>query len=223
MGEIERRLTDGILRNTYTLVQKEREILEPAWAPLMPGVSLDGTIKSVARDKVQVLMDRDLNTRTAGQYWFPYSTVAGSSDGSGWYCMPENGEKIRVYFPTADEKEAYVISALSGNTLGNQGGSMDPAVKHISTAQGNTVTFCGSGANISVKGGTGTVNLGSDGAFTVTAAESISIYAGSKVSFCGNEITSTADEEMGLAADPGASISLKPGLADVKAVKIYQN
>ena len=26
-----------------------------------------------------------------------------------------------------------------------------------------------------------------------------------------------------LAADPGASISLKPGLADVKAVKIYQN
>ena len=223
VGEIERRLTDGILRSVYTLVQKEREILEPAWAPLMPGVSLDGTIKSVARDKVQVLMDRDLNTRTAGQYWFPYSTVAGSSDGSGWYCMPENGEKIRVYFPTADEKEAYVISALSGNTLGNQGGSMDPAVKHISTAQGNTVTFCGSGANISVKGGTGTVNLGSDGAFTVTAAESISIYAGSKVSFCGNEITSTADEEMGLAADPGASISLKPGLADVKAVKIYQN
>ena len=137
--------------------------------------------------------------------------------------MPEKGEKIRVYFPTADEKEAYVISALSGNTQGNQGVSMDPAVKHISTAQGNMVTFSGAGANISVKGGTGSVTLGSGGDFCVTAAESISIYAGSRVSVSGNEITAAADEKLGLSADPGASIELKPGQADVKAGKIYQN
>ena len=223
VGEVERRLTDGILKSTYTLVQREREMRETTYAPLLPGISLDGTVTNVTRNQVQVYMDRDSNTRTAGQYWFPYSTVAGSADGSGWYCMPEKGEKIRVYFPTADEKEAYVISALSGNTQGNQGVSMDPAVKHISTAQGNMVTFSGAGANISVKGGTGSVTLGSGGDFCVTAAESISTYAGSRVSVSGNEITAAAGEKLGLAADPGASIELKPGQADVKAGKIYQN
>ena len=78
---------------------------------------------------LQVIMDFDSNTRTAGQYWFPYSTVAGSSDGSGWYCMPEAGERIRIYFPEGDEGKAYAISALSGNTLGNQGVSMDPRLQ----------------------------------------------------------------------------------------------
>ena len=91
------------------------------------------------------------------------------------------------------------------------------------TAQGNMVTFSGAGANISVKGGTGSVTLGSGGDFCVTAAESISIYAGSRVSVSGNEITAAADEKLGLSADPGASIELKPGQADVKAGKIYQN
>ena len=37
------------------------------------------------------------------------------------------------------------------------------------------VTFSGAGANISVKGGTGSVTLGSGGDFCVTAAESISM------------------------------------------------
>ena len=223
VGAVRRRLDQGILKNTYTLVQEETEALPPYCNPLLPGISLDGTIKNVARDQVQVYMEEDTNTRTAGQYWFPYSTVAGSADGSGWYCMPEIGEKIRVYFPEADERGAYVISALSGNTLSNQTGSMDPAVKHISTAQGNTVTFCAGGANISVKGGTGTVNLGSGGDLSITAAESISIYAGSKITFDGNEIVTSADEKIDMAADPGASIKMSTSQIDLKASMIYQN
>ena len=116
-----------------------------------------------------------------------------------------------------------MISALSGNTLSNQTGSMDPAVKHISTAQGNTVTFCAGGANISVKGGTGRVNLGSGGDLSITAAESISIYAGSKITFDGNEIVTSADEKIDMAADPGASIKMSTSQIDLKASKIYQN
>lgn len=223
VGGVKRRLEKGLLKNAYTLVQEETQICPPAYNPLLPGISLDGTVKNVVRDRLQVIMDFDSNTRTAGQYWFPYSTVAGSSDGSGWYCMPEAGERIRIYFPEGDEGKAYAISALSGNTLGNQGVSMDPASKHISTAQGNTVTFNGDGANISVKGGTGSVHLGSGGDLDITAAVSISIYAGSKVTFQGNEILAAADQQMKLSADPGASIQMEPGQTDLKAVKIYQN
>ena len=85
------------------------------------------------------------------------------------------------------------------------------------------MTFNGDGANISVKGGTGSVHLGSGGDLDITAAVSISIYAGSKVTFQGNEILAAADQQMKLSADPGASIQMEPGQTDLKAVKIYQN
>lgn len=49
--------------------------------------------------------------RGAGK-WFPFSTVYSSPDGSGWYCMPEPGDEIRLYFPTEQEKHGYVISAV---------------------------------------------------------------------------------------------------------------
>ena len=43
--------------------------------------------------------------------WYPYSTIYSSPDGSGWYCMPEINDKIRLHFPNRDEKNAYVISS----------------------------------------------------------------------------------------------------------------
>ena len=216
-------LEKGLLRNYYTLAQPEAEVEERLRSRLLPGISLDGSVKAVQRNKVQVWMNRDTNPSSAGQYWFPYSTVAGSGDGSGWYCMPEVGEKIRVYFPTAEEREGYVISSLAGNTKENQSGSMDPAVKHISTAQGNTVTLSGGGAVVSACGGADTMVLGSDGAVSVIAASSISIAAGSKISFKANEIGVLGKSKVGIKADGGASAELTPGLADLKAVKINQN
>lgn len=49
--------------------------------------------------------------------WFPYSTVYSSPDGTGWYCMPEKGDKVRLYFPNEKEEQGYIISSINiGNT-----------------------------------------------------------------------------------------------------------
>lgn len=53
----------------------------------------------------------DENKQSAGVYWFPYATVYSTQDGTGWYCMPEIDDKIRLYFPTENEKDAYAASA----------------------------------------------------------------------------------------------------------------
>lgn len=34
------------------------------------------------------------------------------AQGSGWYCMPEKGDEIRLYIRTVKEKHAYVISSV---------------------------------------------------------------------------------------------------------------
>ena len=42
-----------------------------------------------------------------------------SSDGSGWYCMPEIGDTVRVYCPDGDDGHAYAISSVHESV--NQG------------------------------------------------------------------------------------------------------
>ena len=110
-----------------------------------------GQIAAAKRDRVQVDMEIDNGGKEGEHYWFPYSTVASSPDGSGWYCMPENGESVRVYFPVADEKEAYVVTNIKAHEPkeGNQDDPMgNPNVRNIETAQGNQVQFTEEGVVI---------------------------------------------------------------------------
>lgn len=129
IGSLERNLREGLLVCTYELKQKEAMSATRKYSKRITGISVDGKIIQVNRDKVRVTINNDLTTEQ-GTYWFPFSTVAASSDGSGWYSMPETGDSIRVYFPTKDEKEAYVITkhdshmpAAPGAGSGASGGS----------------------------------------------------------------------------------------------------
>lgn len=109
VGELTRRLTDGLLTTTYRLQQREGLLKPQEYNRRITGVSLDGKTVKVQGDTVRVSMNGDMTTEQ-GTYWFPFSTFASSADGSGWYSMPKEGDSIRVYFPTCDEKEGYVIT-----------------------------------------------------------------------------------------------------------------
>lgn len=76
------------------------------------GAGLKGTVKSVKADKVQVSLAKDENGGDTGYKWFPFSTVYSSPDGTGWYCMPESGDTIRLNFPSEKAVDAYVSSAV---------------------------------------------------------------------------------------------------------------
>ena len=67
-------------------------------------------LQTVRADVVRVSLRTDARKETGK--WFSFSTVYSSPDGSGWYCMPEPGDEIRLYFPTEQEKHGYVISAV---------------------------------------------------------------------------------------------------------------
>lgn len=74
------------------------------------GASLDANIVGITRDTVQVQVAVD--GIQSNKKWFPYSTVYSSPDGTGWYCMPEEGDSVRLYMPGDQESEAYIISAV---------------------------------------------------------------------------------------------------------------
>lgn len=75
------------------------------------GVSLLGRVTKVKEEKVQMELFDDENKEGAGKCWFTYATVYSSPDGTGWYCMPETGDQVRLYFPSGKASDAYVASA----------------------------------------------------------------------------------------------------------------
>ena len=122
VGELKRELKDGLLTTTYRLKQREGLLKPQEYNHRITGVSLDGKTVKVQGDTVRVSMNGDMTTEQ-GTYWFPFSTVASSPDGSGWYSMPEVGDSIRVYFPTCDEKEGYVITKHDSHMPASGGAS----------------------------------------------------------------------------------------------------
>lgn len=100
------------------------------------GASLFGTVTNIQREQVQVTLQEDENADHAGERWFPYATVYSSADGTGWYCMPEKGDQIRLYFPTGKEAEAYVASAYHDAGSGLRS---DPSVKFWRNKQGKEI------------------------------------------------------------------------------------
>jgi len=73
---------------------------------------MDATVLSVAKDTVKVCIGVDGSQEKGTARWFPYSTVYSSPDGTGWYCMPEENDKVRLYFPNEKENDAYLISSI---------------------------------------------------------------------------------------------------------------
>lgn len=121
VGALKRELREGLLVTAYRLRQRAGLYVPKTYNRRITGISVDGKVTEISRDKVRVTLNGDL-TKEQGTYWFPFSTVAASADGSGWYSMPEKGDSIRVYFPTCDEREGYAITMHDSHMPSARGG-----------------------------------------------------------------------------------------------------
>lgn len=95
----------------YLLVGEKRFKKPQIFNYNMIGASLQSKVKEVNKAKLKIECDID-GKAAADPLEFPYATVYSTNDGTGWYCMPEVDDVVRLYLPTEDEKDAYVISAV---------------------------------------------------------------------------------------------------------------
>jgi Uncharacterized protein conserved in bacteria len=219
-------LSDGILKNTYLLKRRNGfKCLESHNLEII-GASISGRVADVSRDKVMVDLEIDEVGKAA--YWFPYSTMSASPDGSGWYCMPEKGDQVRVYFPTNEESESYAVSSISGYqpSAGDTEDAMsNPNVKYLQTASDQVIKFeengiiinSGSGQATIFLGNTGEVSLYGNNNINVTAQESLSLVSQS-------QLLLGAQESVTLKNEAGANITLdSSGNISIAGSKIYSN
>lgn len=186
------KLEQGVLNNYYILKDKKGMKIKKYYNNGLIGASLKGTILNTKNDVVQVNLDIDGKSSNRN-LWFPYSTVYSSEDGTGWYCMPEIGDAVRVYFPDNDEKNAYAISSVNTKST-NSSKRSDPSVKSIGTKYGKEVVMKDGAVEIIGNGNLlmrmtddGGIEIKSDKKIIFDAKEEIEITGGASISIEGKK------------------------------------
>lgn len=163
------------------------------------GVALEGSIIGIEKNKVQVHLEIDSISNKNRSFWFPYSTLSASPDGSGWYCMPEKGDFVRVYFPSKYTGEAIALSAVSKYKQPKGGGSdkmQDTNTKYLSTRHDKSVSLSPDGITVSCDGGAASLCVNGEGTLSLSAKNKIEITGQKEVSItAGNEISIHTQEE----------------------------
>lgn len=191
----------------------------------LSGVSINGIITDVSRNMVQADLEADALVSYKSKYFFPFSTVAASPDGSGWYCMPQKGDRMRVFFPTDDETDGYAIANIMGKSAPAQEEPMgNPDLKDITTPDGKSVKFVEGGIRLSVGGDKGSVTLTNDGKAEIRTDESIGIHAGNEIHLTTEgAMEVTAGTQIQVMNDVGGNIRMTKDTVEIKAAIIESN
>lgn len=225
IGRVDRYLKDGLLVNRYQLFFKEGLRICTYYNSLISGISVDGSVTNIQRNQVQVQMATDVMSSYQSQYYFPFSTVAASADGSGWYCMPKVGDQVRIFFPINDEKEGYAITNIQGQSSPSQGDPIEnPDLKDITTPDGKTVKFIENGIMLAVGDDKGSITLTNDGKAEIKSDEDIEIGAAQYLMVTTDgDLKLTANVEIQFTSDAGSSITITDTEVQVKGSKIFNN
>jgi hypothetical protein len=140
ISRIQSQLKGGALLHSYTIKPLEVLVTDRYENPRLKGVSLDGTVVGVERDKVMVRLSIDAGSAMLNNArWLPYATVYSNPDGTGWFAMPDVGNRVMLNFPSVYEKDCFVSSAFRAETIEEL--RMDPDKKSMRTKHGKEVEF----------------------------------------------------------------------------------
>ena len=137
--EIRSEMKGNELVHQYALKTRNGFNTQKIYNAKITGTSLAGRIIEVKQDIVKVHVSVDEKQDNGTAKWFSYSTAYSSPDGTGWYCMPEINDSVRLYFPNEKETEGYVISATHLEA-GEQDRS-NPDHKSLKSKYGKEVLF----------------------------------------------------------------------------------
>lgn len=186
-------ICDSEFINKYVLRDEKGMKIQKRYNDKLIGLSLKGNILDTKNDVVKIKLDIDSTQNKDTAKWFPYSTVYSSEDGTGWYCMPEVGDAIRLYFPDNEEKNAYAISSVNLKSSNSKKRS-DPSVKNIGTKYGKQLVM--KPGAVEIIGGNnllmrmtddGGIEIKSDKKIILEAQDDIEIKGKAKVSIKGDE------------------------------------
>lgn len=117
----------------YTLRTKKAFTCQKTANYKLAGVCFEATVSTVNHDKIAVSF---VSEEQYGGREYNYATVYSSKDGAGWYCMPEEGDLVKITFPSENADESYAVSSVHLSM-----GDKDPDTKFIRNVHDKEIQF----------------------------------------------------------------------------------
>ncbi|MDQ0171545.1 hypothetical protein [Paenibacillus tundrae] len=102
----------GRVRYEYLFVQRRSLRRKSRRNEQLQGRSLEGRVVKRANNMVKVHLDIDDQHDEQGNWWFPYSGEGNNI----FHCLPDEGARIKVYFPSGTEKQSMAIHSVRGGS-----------------------------------------------------------------------------------------------------------
>lgn len=129
----------GILTFYYKLTAQNGMAVKKQWNDAITGLSLPGTVIAAKQDQVKLHLSIDSRQDAEKAKYISYTTVYANSGNAGWYCMPEIGDTVHMYFPSRDESEAVAVNSLRKDDRALEG--FGTSLKIFRTADGKELKF----------------------------------------------------------------------------------
>ncbi|WP_254495413.1 contractile injection system protein, VgrG/Pvc8 family [Brevibacillus sp. RS1.1] len=136
------RIEHALLIHTYQLMPEAGIRQNPIRNDDICGAALEGKIIDIQKDTVKIHLDIDPKQPKAEASWFPYATVYSAEGNSGFHCMPQMGDSVKLYFSTPDEEGAMAVSSVrkGGGSTAKTG---NPGIKYWGTNFGKELMMGG--------------------------------------------------------------------------------
>ena len=194
---------------TYCLQSAKGLVVQASYPMHLIGAALMAKVVRVSKNKIQAAMEIDGAHIERAVHWFPYSTLSASPDGSGWYCMPEIGDDVRIYFPSKQEAEAIALSAVS-NYDAPQGGSdrmQDPNNRYFRTKYGQELALNADSVKLSCNEDKSSISILTDGTIRIQAQESVNVQAKEKITLhAENELSIRVKDQFLMQSNQGGLV-----------------
>ena len=200
-------IVSGMLVSTVCMNTQKAFVQKEVTNTQISGKMYTGIVQAVQKDQVQVhLVDIDSEYDGAGNVWLPYSTAYSSSDGSGFYCMPAEGDQVRVFFPGSDEGKAFAASSVSVNS------APDVTDKQWTGPEGKQILMTKEGIYITTNANDSKIfiNLTDKEGITITSNKNITICAKKNLSLISNDTININAQNEIMISSAESYIDIKP-------------
>jgi hypothetical protein len=211
-------MSGGILRFECSLIPEAGLKQNPLYHPELTGVSIEGRVIAVEQDQLKVSLV-GIGERTQAKEracFFPYATAYTAEGNTGWYCMPEIDDFVRLYFPTPKEEDAFVTTAVRSRKKADNGKESspqpsgdkldNPQIKYFRTKFGKEIMFSEDEILITGKDGELLVRLNEAKGIEILSSQAVALTAKKDITITAEEgkVAISAGDEIDLVCKAGS-------------------
>jgi hypothetical protein len=208
----------GVLKYEYFLTRKDALRQNKIVNQHLNGVSLHGKVIDRRQDQVRVHLEIDQAQNKEEAYWFKVASSYTAEGNSGWYCLPEPGDRVRLYLQNCQEESAAVLGALRVNGAINPK-TADPDVKYFGNTHGKELRLDARELRFTAKesqAGKMFIKLDAEEGVAIQSDQPIKIESDADINWDAKTIAFDAQQGVYLVCDQ-SSIIINNRRVDVKA------